>query len=325
MVKYSRSRNVRRRKRRKTITKKSRRTTNTKKKNRRRTNTKKKSRRTRRRKTNRKRINIRGGMDAPEQRDRPPVAAGGLPVGWEEKTDPASGKKYYVNHERKVTQWDRPSEKHMVNVKFTAALGQGNVEVDLEEYKGKKESDMYDFIKKILQLIKEYHREQGIPLPPSYVNPNPGLFSLSTKKGDQLSSDIHTRGITPKTPEQKKGIIQKSNSLNLVYAPLPLRPKSDGEIIELKGKISLLEEEGIKTGKDLSRDLLRFKKVLKDVLARKTAFVGSLVDIDESSLGEGPATAGVLPAEWEEKTDPTSGKKYYVNHERKVTQWDRPT
>ena len=37
------------------------------------------------------------------------LAAGGLPAGWEEKTDPASGKKYYVNHERKVTQWDRPT------------------------------------------------------------------------------------------------------------------------------------------------------------------------------------------------------------------------
>ena len=39
----------------------------------------------------------------------PPAApAGGLPAGWEEKTDPASGKKYYVNRERKVTQWERP-------------------------------------------------------------------------------------------------------------------------------------------------------------------------------------------------------------------------
>ena len=36
----------------------------------------------------------------------PPPA--GLPAGWEEKTDPASGKKYYVNRERKVTQWERP-------------------------------------------------------------------------------------------------------------------------------------------------------------------------------------------------------------------------
>jgi len=46
-----------------------------------------------------------GGAAAP-----PPAApAGGLPAGWEEKTDPSSGKKYYVNHEQKVTQWDRPT------------------------------------------------------------------------------------------------------------------------------------------------------------------------------------------------------------------------
>ena len=46
-----------------------------------------------------------GGAAAPP----PAAAAGGLPAGWEEKTDPSSGKKYYVNHERKVTQWDRPT------------------------------------------------------------------------------------------------------------------------------------------------------------------------------------------------------------------------
>jgi len=35
--------------------------------------------------------------------------SGGLPAGWGEKSDPSSGKKYYVNHEQKVTQWDRPT------------------------------------------------------------------------------------------------------------------------------------------------------------------------------------------------------------------------
>ena len=51
-------------------------------------------------------LECRSGGAAPP----PPAApAGGLPAGWEEKTDPSSGKKYYVNHERKVTQWDRPT------------------------------------------------------------------------------------------------------------------------------------------------------------------------------------------------------------------------
>ena len=31
-----------------------------------------------------------------------------------------------------------------------------------------------------------------------------------------------------------------------------------------------------------------------------------------------------LPGDWEEKADPASGKKYYVNHRTKQTQWDRP-
>jgi len=31
-----------------------------------------------------------------------------LPPGWEEAVDPSSGKSYYMNHETKTTQWDRP-------------------------------------------------------------------------------------------------------------------------------------------------------------------------------------------------------------------------
>ena len=31
-----------------------------------------------------------------------------LPDGWAEKSDPSSGRKYYVNHLTKQTQWDRP-------------------------------------------------------------------------------------------------------------------------------------------------------------------------------------------------------------------------
>ena len=44
------------------------------------------------------------------RRRGPPAAlpASGLPDGWAEKTDPTSGRKYYVNHEKMVTQWERP-------------------------------------------------------------------------------------------------------------------------------------------------------------------------------------------------------------------------
>ena len=31
-----------------------------------------------------------------------------------------------------------------------------------------------------------------------------------------------------------------------------------------------------------------------------------------------------LPAGWEEMTDPTSGRKFYVDHERKITTWEKP-
>ena len=40
----------------------------------------------------------------PSQGEGPP-----LPEGWEEKVDPGSGRKYYVNHRTRVKQWERPA------------------------------------------------------------------------------------------------------------------------------------------------------------------------------------------------------------------------
>ena len=37
-----------------------------------------------------------------------PAPAVLLPPGWEEKTDAATARKYYVNHITQATQWDRP-------------------------------------------------------------------------------------------------------------------------------------------------------------------------------------------------------------------------
>ena len=38
----------------------------------------------------------------------PPVKELPLPKGWEERTDPNSGKSFYVDHTNKKTQWEDP-------------------------------------------------------------------------------------------------------------------------------------------------------------------------------------------------------------------------
>lgn len=38
-----------------------------------------------------------------------PPSAAGLPPGWEERTDPASGRKFYIDHINKATSWDFPT------------------------------------------------------------------------------------------------------------------------------------------------------------------------------------------------------------------------
>ena len=123
------------------------------------------------------------------------------------------------------------SRTHMVKVNVS---GFGVVEIDSGEYKGEKESDMHDFLKKIFQKIKPGS---------SYEKSFKGKFSLSTRDGIQLSERINTRGLDNLSPKEIKGIIRKSNYLNLVYAPLSLRPKKTQEVIDLEETIAKLEEK----------------------------------------------------------------------------------
>ena len=155
----------------------------------------------------------------------------------------------------------------MVKVNVT---GFGVVEINAGEYKGEKESDIHDFLKKIFQKIKPGS---------SYEKVFKGKFSLLARDGTQLSSRIHTRGLKDLSPQEIKDIIKKSNNLNLVYAPLPLRPEKTPEVTELKNKITRLQEEGLKTGSNRSKEITKAKDKLKNILSKQTAFVGSLVKI----------------------------------------------
>jgi len=38
-----------------------------------------------------------------------PPSSAGLPPGWEERVDPASGRKFYINHANKSTSWELPT------------------------------------------------------------------------------------------------------------------------------------------------------------------------------------------------------------------------
>ena len=154
------------------------------------------------------------------------------------------------------------SRTHMVKVNVT---GFGVVEIDSGEYKGEKESDIHDFLKKIFQKIKPGS---------SYENSFKGKFSLSTRDGIQLSERINTRGLDNLSPKEIKGIIRKSNYLNLVYAPLSLRPKKTPEIIELEKTIAKLEEKS-----NNSKAITQAKNKIKDILNKQSAFVAGRVQI----------------------------------------------
>ena len=154
------------------------------------------------------------------------------------------------------------SRTHMVKVNVS---GFGVVEIDSGEYKGEKESDIHNFLKKIFQKIKPGS---------SYENNFKGKFSLSTRDGIQLSERINTRGLDNLSPKEIKDIIKKSNYLNLVYAPLALRPKKTPEIIELEKTIAKLEEKS-----NNSKEITQAKNKIKDILNKQSAFVAGRVQI----------------------------------------------
>ena len=52
---------------------------------------------------------VQPDADEPSEPESQPAPLEPLPPGWEEMVD-ASGRKYYVNHTARYTQWDRPTE-----------------------------------------------------------------------------------------------------------------------------------------------------------------------------------------------------------------------
>ena len=55
-----------------------------------------------------------------------------LPTGWEEKTDPRSGKNYYINYTTKVTQWERPTELIVSAIQWEEEVAGAWVPLDQE-------------------------------------------------------------------------------------------------------------------------------------------------------------------------------------------------
>tara|TARA_Y100001936_G_C15895585_1_gene570427 strand:- start:20 stop:880 length:861 start_codon:yes stop_codon:yes gene_type:complete len=145
----------------------------------------------------------------------------------------------------------------------------GPVDIDGKEYKGEKESDMHDFLKKIIKKIRPGLSNED------YNDKYKGKFSLSTKDGRQLSSRIDTKGLKPLSPPEIKEIIKKSSNLNLQYAPLPLRAKKTPEVIKLEDKITRLQNDGLKTNEEIKKAMGE----LKVLLSKLPAFVGGEVEI----------------------------------------------
>ena len=65
-------------------------------------------------------------------------------------------------------------------------------------------------------------------------------------------------------------------------------------------------------------------EVLAGLRGRRTSAADSDADADVPMITRTASIQGTLPSDWEERFDPASGRKFYVNHETRSTTWTRP-
>ncbi|KAL7491837.1 hypothetical protein ACHAWT_001100 [Skeletonema menzelii] len=65
-----------------------------------------------------------------------------LPDGWEEMTDPNSGRSFYIDHARQITTWERPVGSHQVNT--TSAVGNNKSSSQQQQSSGENGDDYFN-------------------------------------------------------------------------------------------------------------------------------------------------------------------------------------
>ncbi|KAM4527676.1 E3 ubiquitin-protein ligase NEDD4-like isoform 2-T2 [Odontesthes bonariensis] len=229
-----------------------------------------------------------------------------LPAGWEEKVDNL-GRTYYVNHNKRSTQWKRPSNMDVIS----------EIESDNQQRQINQEAHrVFRARRHISEDLENEHLE-----PRDMDN----SWELITEEdpNDSLAQSLPgpSSVLTPQHPPTP--VTQEfSEDLNL---RLSITPDTNGE---LPGPSSAMSQLSNRLRSSSMTDGVSDQAQAPPLMSSQTRRTrAQTVSGGEESMSPSAAaytlTTPGLPPGWEERKD-TKGRTYFVNHNNRTTTWTRP-
>ncbi|XP_042191885.1 E3 ubiquitin-protein ligase NEDD4-like isoform X5 [Callorhinchus milii] len=220
-----------------------------------------------------------------------------LPPGWEEKTDNL-GRTYYVNHNHRSTQWQRPSL------------------IDVEN-----ESDS-----NIRQIQQEAHRvfrsrrHISEDLEPSENRDNSDLWETISEEASLSGEPLFLPLPESPTDEPLTSPPDISDELNV---RLQVAAESNGEPTSPLGDEPLARLRSASVTDGMGEPPAAAMQTSPPPRPRSSTVTGGEQSNELTSSAAYELTTPGLPPGWEERKD-TKGRSYYVNHNSRTTTWTRP-
>ena len=238
------------------------------------------------------------------------MPAAPLPEGWEEITDPTSGRAYYCNGLTGVTTWDRPASEEARPVDDVGASRELPLDEQVAtlEETAHGEEEVVQHQEGIEGSGSEFVVEAEVP-PAEEVEPS--LPENWQEMQDPSSGRAYYfNSATQETTWDRPGVDPSAveTSESQADGPVDTAPPEDTEQLVAPEEITHREEKVVQHQDGTEEN------------------ESELVDEAEETPAEDAADTAEpsLPENWQEMQDPSSGRAYYFNSATQETTWDRP-
>ncbi|XP_034403286.1 E3 ubiquitin-protein ligase NEDD4-like isoform X4 [Cyclopterus lumpus] len=230
-----------------------------------------------------------------------------LPPGWEEKVDNL-GRTYYVNHNKRNTQWKRPSNTDVIS------------ETESDNQQRQINQEAHRVFRSRRHISEDLENEH---LEPRDIDNSWELITEEDPNDSLAQSQPGTSSVlTPQLPPTPASH-EFSEDLNL---RLSLTPDTNGEVPGPSAALSQLSSRLRSSSMtDGVSDPTQAPPLMQGSQTRRTraqTVSGGEESMSPSATAYALTTPG-LPPGWEERKD-GKGRTYYVNHNSRTTTWTRP-
>ncbi len=247
-----------------------------------------------------------------------------LPEGWIDLTVPDTGKKYYLNIETRETQWERPvaavaAVQSLRNDNVPEMTPHDNHEIEGEVSNSIQHNEILDDYVHVQENDDDMNCNNDVVL-------QAGEQTEKTEQIDSMNDGPSSNDLPPGWVElvdpvsnipyyynEEEGISSWDKPSCAVVSSL--EPESEFSSPENTG----IQQDDIAEQNSFSpEDTHAVSESVPD---------GHMDNNDEAAVSQedlNDVDNNVLPPEWVEMIDPSSGKSYYYNEQTLVSSWDRP-